>query len=112
MKKWLLLAGAIIAEVTGTMSLRAGVDHAGWLPVVAVAYVTAFILVGLTLRAGLPIGVVYGIWGACGVALTALLGALIFGESLSAIAIAGIGLIIVGVVLVETGSHRPEKVTP
>lgn len=108
MTKWLLLAGAIVAEVTGTMALRATVDHAAWIPLVVAGYLTAFVLLGLTLRTGVPIGVAYGIWGAAGVALTAVLGALIFGELLSIAAIAGIGLIIAGVVLVETGAHRPE----
>lgn len=108
MRKWFLLGGAIAAEVTATMLLRATVDESAWVPLVVVGYVTAFILLGLTLRAGVPIGVAYGIWGAIGVALTALLGALIFDETLGTPAVAGIGLIIVGVVLVETGSHRPD----
>lgn len=105
MRAWLILAAAIVTEVTATMALRASVDHAGWAPVVLVGYVTSFVLMGATLRAGLPIGVVYGVWGACGVALTAMLGALIFHEYLSPTTIVGIGLIVVGVVLVESGSR-------
>lgn len=107
MRKWLLLGGAIAAEVLGTMSLRATVEHAAWLPVAVLGYVAAFALLGLTLRTGMPIGVVYGIWGASGVALTALLGAVLFGELLGGSAVAGIVLIVLGVVLVETGSRRP-----
>lgn len=106
MTRWLLLGGAILAEVTGTMSLRAAVEQPIWIPVVIVAYLVAFTLLGLVLRAGVPIGIAYGIWGAAGVALTAVLGMAIFDEMLSGTAIAGIGLIIVGVVLVETGSPR------
>lgn len=102
---WLLLGAAIVAEVVGTMSLRGAVDSAAWLPLIPVAYLTAFVLLGMVLRAGVPIGVAYGIWGAAGVSLTALLGAVLFDEVLSGAAIAGIGLIIVGVVLVETGSR-------
>lgn len=112
MKKWMLLGGAIAAEVLGTMSLRATVDHAAWLPVVVIGYLAAFYLLGLTLRTGVPIGVVYGIWGASGVALTALLGAMLFAELLSVSAVAGITLIIIGVILVETGSRRPEATAP
>lgn len=104
---WLLLCGAILAEVTGTMSLRAAVDDSVWLAVVPVAYLITFVLLGLVLRTGMPIGVAYGIWGAAGVSLTAVLGALLFDEVLSGVAIVGIGLIIVGVVLVETGSRAP-----
>lgn len=106
-RTWLLLSGAILAEITGTMSLRASVDSSAWMPLVPVAYLAAFVLLGLVLRAGMPIGVAYGIWGAAGVSLTALLGAVLFDEFLSGAGIAGIGLIIVGVVLVETGSRSP-----
>lgn len=108
---WLLLGAAIVAEVVGTMSLRGAVDSAAWLPLIPVAYLTAFVLLGMVLRAGVPIGVAYGIWGAAGVSLTAVLGALLFDELLGASAIVGIGLIIVGVVLVETGARLPADVS-
>ena len=111
MRKWALLAGAIIAEVIGTMSLRATVDKPLWIPVVVAGYLTAFVLLGLTLRAGTPIGIAYGVWGACGVALTAVLGAVIFAERLSLTTLAGIAVIIAGVVTIEIGSrsHRPDE---
>lgn len=108
MKKWLLLAGAIVAEVSATMALRAVIDQSFWIPLVVIGYVTAFGLLARALRLGFPLGVAYAIWGAVGVALTAVLGAAIFGEVLSIPAVVGLGLIIVGVVLVETGSHHPE----
>jgi len=109
MRPWWLLAGAIVSEVTGTMALRATVDNGAWIPLVLVGYASTFILLGLTLRAGVPLGVAYGIWGASGVALTAVLAYLLFGETLSVAAIIGIGLIILGVVLVETGSHTSSE---
>lgn len=112
MRKWLLLGGAIVSEVIGTVSLRATIEHPGWMPVVVVAYITAFALLGLTLRAGIPVGVAYGIWGAIGVALVAVLGAVFFGELLSTTTIIGIGLIIVGVVVVETGAHPTRRTGP
>jgi len=51
----------------------------------------------------LPIGVAYGIWAATGVALTAVLGRVLFREPLTRLMLGGIGLIIVGVLLVELG---------
>lgn len=108
MKKWILLTFAIAAEVVATMALRASIDHTAWIILVVAGYLTAFTLLALALRENLPIGVAYGIWGATGVALTAVLGAAIFGEVLSAPAIAGLVLIIVGVILVETGSRHRE----
>lgn len=102
----LFLAAAIVAEVAGTLALRATVDHPAWMPVVVVSYATAFTLMGFALRAGMRIGAVYGIWGATGVALVAVLGMFVFGETLSITAVIGIGIIIAGVALVETGSHQ------
>lgn len=109
---WLLLVSAIVAEVIGTLSLRATVDHLGWTPVVVVCYVTAFTLIGFALRAGMSIGAAYGIWGAGGVGLVALMGTIIFGETLSLQVLIGIGIIIVGVVLIETGSHTRHDEVP
>jgi small multidrug resistance pump len=105
MKKWFLLGGAIVAEVAGTLTLRATVDHPAWVPVVVAAYAMAFVLLGFTLRAGMKIGAAYGIWGATGVALVALFGIVVFGERLGATALIGIGVIVAGVILIETGSH-------
>lgn len=108
MTKWIMLSAAILAEVAGTLALRAAVDEPLWTIGVVIAYLTAFTLLGLTLRTGMPIGVAYGIWGAAGVALVALLATGIFGEQLSPLSMAGIAVIILGVVLVESGAH-PER---
>ena len=72
---------------------------------VAIGYVASFTLLALVLRQGMPLGAAYGIWGAMGVATTAVMSALIFGESLTWIMGAGIVLIIGGVLAVELGSH-------
>lgn len=105
----LLLAGAVLSEVTATLALRAAVDHAGWYVVPVLGYPVAFGLLALTLARGLPVGVAYGTWAASGVALTAVLAVPLFAEHLSGLRGAGIGLIVVGVVLVEVGSHRPGR---
>lgn len=109
MQKWALLAAAIAAEVAATLSLRASHDHSAWLVVVVVGYLVAFSFLTLVLRAGMAIGVAYGIWGAIGTAGTAVLAAAIFGDPFTWPIVAGIGLIIGGVLLVELGSHRPVR---
>ncbi|MFD6143016.1 DMT family transporter [Promicromonospora sp. NPDC060271] len=106
MKPWLLLAGAIGSEVTGSLSLKAATDQPAWYALVVVGFLTAFTLLALVLREGMALGVVYGIWGALGVALTAVLGAVLFGEPLTALMGAGIMLIMGGVVTIELGSQR------
>ena len=109
MYKWALLSGAILTEVAGTLGLRAFQDHAGWLALVILGYIASFVFLSMVLRAGMPVGVAYGIWGACGTALTAILAAVIFGEPFTLPVVVGIGLIIAGVLIVEFGSQRAES---
>jgi small multidrug resistance pump len=108
-RKWLLLGAAIVVEVAATLSLRASQDHSAWLIAVVAGYTSAFILLTLVLRAGLSIGVAYGIWGALGTAGTAILAAAIFGDPFTMPILAGIGLIIAGVLCVELGSRHTDK---
>ncbi|OYO20497.1 QacE family quaternary ammonium compound efflux SMR transporter [Enemella evansiae] len=102
---WVLLMGAILSEVTGTLSLRvaSGGRHR-WYVAVAAGYLMAFTFLSLALHGGIPLGIAYGIWAATGVALTALLAKPLFGEPLTPVMGLGIGLIIAGVLAVELGA--------
>lgn len=114
MSKWFLLAGAILLEVTATLSLKGAIDIPWLYAVVITGYIGSFALLGVVLRRGMGLGVAYGIWGASGVALTALLSYVIYGEPITPVMGIGIGLIIVGVLCVELGSqaaHRTREVT-
>lgn len=101
---WVLLAVAIVSEVGATISLKPATDgkKVFFVPVV-LGYLVAFSLLAVALTLGLPIGVAYGIWAATGVALTAILGRVLFREPLTALMLTGIALIIAGVFLVELG---------
>ena len=105
---WLYLAIAIVSEVCGTLSLRMAANGSKtWYAAVAAGYAVAFVLLALTLAQGVGLGVAYGIWAAAGVALTAIASQIFFKESLTLVMTLGIGLIIVGVLLIETGTtHR------
>jgi small multidrug resistance pump len=48
----------------------------------------------------------YGIWAACGVALTAVDSKVLFDEPLTNLMLVGIGFIMIGVLLVETGASH------
>jgi small multidrug resistance pump len=103
---WVFLVGAILTEVVGTLSLRAAATGRRlWYAVVLVGYVASFVLLARALEEGLGIGVAYGIWTAVGVALTAVLSKLLFEEPLTPLMVAGITLIIGGVLLLELGTH-------
>ena len=101
---WPALGGAIISEVSATLALRQALNQPGFYVMVGIGYALAFILLSLTLKAGMPLGVAYGIWSAGGVAVTAIASRLLFGEPLTRTMVAGIALIMAGVLLVELGS--------
>ena len=106
---WLALAGAILVEVFATLSMRAsdGFRRRAWIAPVVICYLISFALLWLTLRLGMPVGIAYGMWTACGVALVAVAGRIFFSERLSPLMIAGIALIICGVLTIDlTGSLR------
>jgi small multidrug resistance pump len=106
---WLALAGAIVVEVCATLSLRAsdGFCQRAWIAPVIVGYLISFALLWWTLQLGMPVGIAYGVWSACGVALVALAARVLFDEPLTPLMMAGIALIIGGVLTIElTGSVR------
>lgn len=104
---WPPLLLAIALEVTATLSLRAaeGFTHPLWLIPVVIGYSGSLWLLSVVLDRGMPVGVAYGIWSAIGVVLTAILGTVLFGETLGTVQIIGVGAIVIGVLLVELGSH-------
>lgn len=101
---WLFLAGAVVFEVGGTLSLRMAVDKKRWYIGVAAGYLLAFTMLSLALAGGLALGVAYGIWAASGVALTAVLSRILFKEPFTWLMGLGIVLIAGGVLLIELGA--------
>jgi small multidrug resistance pump len=103
---WLLLAGAIVSEVIGTISLRLSEGFSKPIPsvVVVVGYVVSFVLLAQVLQRGMAVGVAYAVWSAVGVTLVALFGAAFLGESLTPVQIAGMVAVIGGVVALELGA--------
>lgn len=102
---WGWLSAAIAAEIAATLSLRAsnGMRQRVWLLPVVTGYAAAFFFLAQALEAGMKLGVAYGVWSALGIALVALLARLIWNDPLTSRMILGIGVIAVGVVLVEMG---------
>ncbi|MHA4816419.1 DMT family transporter [Streptomyces aculeolatus] len=102
---YVLLIGAILSEVTATVSLRLSEGFSKIIPsiVVVIGYLTAFTLLSLVLKRGMSIGIAYGIWAAAGVALVALIGAAFLGDGLTGIQIGGLVLVAAGVVALEAG---------
>lgn len=100
---WVALFAGIVVEVCSTLGLRAsdGFRKRRWIAPVLIGYVVSFALVWLALRWGMPVGIAYGVWSACGVALVAVLARFLFDEPLTLMMGAGIALIIGGVLTIE-----------
>jgi small multidrug resistance pump len=105
MQHWLILGIAIVSEVIATSALKASDGFTRLLPsvIVVVGYGIAFYCLALVLRT-LPVGIVYAIWSGVGVALIALVGWLLYGQTLDLPAIVGIGLIVAGVAVLNVFS--------
>jgi small multidrug resistance pump len=94
-----LLGFAIAVEVCATLALRAsdGLTRPGLVVFVVIGYATSFWLLSLVLR-DISIGTSYAIWSGVGTAALAIIGIVALGESATALKLASIALIIIGVV--------------
>lgn len=101
MQAWIYLSIAIVCEVIGTSALKATDGFTRPVPsaLVVLGYVLAFYFLSLTLRT-IPVGIAYAVWAGAGIALIALIGWLVLHQPLDLPAIAGIGLIAAGVVII------------
>jgi small multidrug resistance pump len=52
----------------------------------------------------MPVGVAYGIWAGAGVALVAVIGAVLLGDTLTPVQLGGIALVVAGVLALELGA--------
>ncbi len=104
--QWVYLGIAIVAEVIATSALKAADGFTRLAPslVVVSGYAAAFYFLSLALKT-MPLGVAYAIWSAVGVALVCLIGWLVYGQRLDGPALAGIGLIVAGVVVINARSR-------
>lgn len=105
MKSWAFLFAAIVSETVATSALKSSEGFSRpWPSIVVVAgYAAAFYLLARTLEV-IPLGVAYAIWSGVGIVLVTLAGWLVFGQRLDAPALAGIGLIAAGVVVMNVFS--------
>ena len=99
---YIYLFVAILLEVTGTMLLpvTATFTRIGPTIILAICYMASFWLLTFAIRT-IPISIVYATWSGLGVFTIAILGVLIFKQTLSWQAIAGLFLIVFGVILVN-----------
>lgn len=100
---WLYLTIAIVTEVIGTSALKAADGFTKLVPslVVATAYAASFYFLSLTLKV-IPVGIAYAVWSGVGIVLIAIVGWLLFGQTIDRFGVLGIALIGAGVIVLNT----------
>ncbi|MFF9014265.1 DMT family transporter [Streptomyces sp. NPDC014870] len=99
-----LLAGAITAEIVATVSMKYSEGFSRLWPsvVTGLGYVIAFALLAQALKT-LQVGTAYAIWSGVGTAAVAMIGILFMNETLNTAKIAGVVLIVAGVLVLNLG---------
>ncbi|VXC15283.1 multidrug resistance protein; DLP12 prophage [Pseudomonas sp. 8AS] len=106
MSNWGFLLLAIVAEVIATSLLKASNGFTRPWPtlLMVLGFTIAFYCLSLTLRS-IPVGIAYAVWSGLGVVLITLSAWWFFGQRLDTAALAGIGLIVAGVLVMNLFSH-------
>jgi len=98
MPAFLLLSLAILSEVGATLALRVSDGFSRPIPslIVVVGYGISFWLLALALK-DIPVSLTYAIWSGVGTALIAVAGVVAFGETMNAMKLASLAIIVLGV---------------
>jgi small multidrug resistance pump len=105
---YLLLLGAILAEVVATSLLKSteGFTRLWRTATCLVGYTISFALLAWSIERGMRTDVAYALWSGIGTAAIVLIAVLFLGSPLSVGKVVGIGLIIAGVVTLNlAGAH-------
>ncbi len=103
---WLLLATSVLAEVIGTIALKFsnGFTHLPATISAACCFLIAIWLMSITLK-HIEMGITYAVWAGSATGLLAVLGIVMYGESISLSKLIGMLLVIVGVIVLNLGSQ-------
>lgn len=102
---WILLALAIAAEITGTLSMKwssVSDDNLGYifmLFMIALSY----ILLSFSVKK-IALGVAYAMWEGIGILFITLFSVMLFDESISLLKIVGLTTLVVGIALIKSGT--------
>lgn len=107
---WILLALAIVAEITGTLSMKwASVSdgHAGYI-LMLVMISLSYIFLSFAVKK-IALGVAYALWEGVGILLITLFSVTLFDESLTLMKGAGLATLVAGIVLIKSGTRKAKS---
>lgn len=104
---YIMLGGAIIAEILGTTAMKYSEGFSRlWPSTITIAgYVIAFTLLAQTLKT-VEVGTAYAIWAGVGTATIAAIGMVFLGEAANAAKVLGVLLVIAGVIVLNLGGSH------
>lgn len=98
---WFWLLSSIVCEVFGTTFLKMasnGGKNAGWYSaIVVVSYMACFALLAFAMK-HFSLSTVYATWSGIGVSLLAIIGVVVFGDSVNALKLVSLLLIVAGII--------------
>jgi len=113
---WILLALAIAAEITGTLSMKwssVSDDNLGYI-FMLLMITLSYILLSFSVKK-IALGVAYAMWEGIGILFITLFSVLLFDESVSLMKIMGLTTLVVGIALIKSGTamkkEKPMKPT-
>ena len=101
-----LLGIAIVSEVIGSTFLVKSEGFSKLVPslLVVVLFSFAFFLLSQVIKT-IPLGIAYAIWSGVGIILTAIVGYLLFKQTIDTAGIIGLALIVSGVIVINLFSQ-------
>lgn len=107
---WILLALAIVAEITGTLSMKWAIisgGHSGYILMLSMIALS-YIFLSFAVKK-IALGVAYALWEGVGIFLITLFSVLLFDESLSLMKMAGLTTLVAGIIFIKSGTRKPVK---
>ncbi|MEC3672561.1 multidrug efflux SMR transporter [Bacillus safensis] len=110
MKGLLYLTGAILTEVFGSTMLKLSQGFSQLLPSIGVliGFGCAFTFLSLALKT-IELSSAYATWSGVGTALTALVGLVLFNETISTKGFIGLALVICGVIVLNQSKKQKNE---
>ena len=107
---WILLALAVVAEITGTLSMKwASVSDGSTGFILMLVMITlSYIFLSFAVKK-IALGVAYALWEGIGILLITLFSVMLFDETLTTMKIAGLTTLVAGIVLIKSGTRKPAK---
>lgn len=109
---WILLGLAIVAEITGTLSMKwssVSENNTGYI-FMLVMIALSYILLSFSVKK-IALGVAYAMWEGIGILFITVFSVLLFDESISPLKILGLTTLVVGIALIKSGT-RAKKSRP